>query len=157
MQWAFTKQPSGTLERRLASQRRLMSWGETTPTVTFSPAPSTTCGPGELTAFYEVRTYSHDVLWFAKSQDALEVLVNQGKSVAALHEVRSRPSQVYQPEPEQHEQAVEEVGAALGYGVGHDPHRITPILSGSRSAPELPVPWAVRSLAARDGRQPSVP
>src|SRR5215211_8187029 len=81
---------------------------------------------GGPTASYEVRTYSHDVLWFAKSQDALEVLVNQGKSVAALHEVRSRPSQVYQPEPEQHEQAVEEVGAALGYGVGHDPHRITP-------------------------------
>jgi len=41
--------------------------GETTPTVTFSPAPSTTCVPGEPTAFYEVRTYSHDVLWFAKT------------------------------------------------------------------------------------------
>src|SRR5918998_5138126 len=39
MQWALTKPPSGTLERRLVSQRRLMSCGETTPTVTFSPHP----------------------------------------------------------------------------------------------------------------------
>src|SRR5215210_2832877 len=39
MQWALTKAPWGTLARRLASQRRLMSWGETTPTVTFSPRP----------------------------------------------------------------------------------------------------------------------
>src|SRR5215208_1378399 len=140
MQWALTKQPSGTLERRVASQRRLMSWGETTPTVTFSPAPSTTCGPGEPTAFYEVRTYSHDVLWFAKSQEALETLVNQGKPVATLREVWSHPSQIYHPEPEQHEQAVEEVGTALGYGVGHHPHCIPPIFSRSCSAPKLPAP-----------------
>src|SRR5215210_4390776 len=39
MQWALTKLLSGTLERRRASQRRLMCWGETTPTVTFSPQP----------------------------------------------------------------------------------------------------------------------
>src|SRR5918994_165505 len=78
------------------------------------------------------------VAWIAQSQDALEALVNQGKPVAALQEVWSHPSQVYQPEPEQHEQAVEEVGAALGYGVGHDPHRITPEFSRSRSAPKLP-------------------
>src|SRR5918992_4752747 len=39
MQWALTKPPSGTLERRLVSQRRLMSCGETPPTVTFSPHP----------------------------------------------------------------------------------------------------------------------
>src|SRR5215218_657196 len=103
------------------------------------PPPQEPAGRWEPAAFYEVRTYSHDVLWFAKSQDALEALVNQGKPVAALHEVRSRPSQVYHPESEQHEQAVEEVGAALGYGVGHDPHRITPIFSRSRSAPKLPV------------------
>src|SRR5215213_5678399 len=57
MQWAVTKLPSGTLERRWASQRRLMCWGDTTPTVTFSPRPlknlraggnrppSTRCGP----------------------------------------------------------------------------------------------------------------
>ena len=33
------------------------------------------------------------------------------------------PPQVYQPEPEQHEHAIEEVGTALGYGISHDPHR----------------------------------
>src|SRR5215212_419145 len=56
------------------------------------PPPQEPAGRGEPTAFYEVRTYSHDVLWFAKSQDALESLVNQGKPVAALHEVWSHPS-----------------------------------------------------------------
>src|SRR3712207_4352140 len=104
------------------------------------PPPQQPAGRGEPTAFYEVRTYPHDVLWFAEPQDALETLVNQGKPVAALHEVWSHPSQVYHPEPEHHEQAVEEVGAALGDGVGHDPHRISLISSRSRSAPDLPVP-----------------
>src|SRR5215217_469906 len=56
------------------------------------PPPQQPADRGEPTAFYEVRTYSHDVLWFAKSQDALESLVNQGKPVAALHEVWSHPS-----------------------------------------------------------------
>jgi hypothetical protein len=102
-------------------------------------SPQELAGRGEPTAFYEVRTYSHNVLWFAKSQDALEALVNHRKPVAALHEVWSRPSQVHHPEPEQHEQAVEEVGAALGDGVGHDPHRTTPVFSRSRSGPKLPV------------------
>src|SRR5215212_4326692 len=57
MQCAVTKPPSGTPARRLASQRRLICRGETTPTVTFSPRPlknlraggnrppSTRCGP----------------------------------------------------------------------------------------------------------------
>src|SRR5215211_7297654 len=43
------------------------------------PPPQQPAGRGEPTAFYEVRTYSHDVLRFAKPQDALESLLNQGK------------------------------------------------------------------------------
>ena len=87
------------------------------------PAPQEPAGRGEPAAFYEVRAYPHNVLRPADSQDAFEAPAEKGKAVAALQQVRSRPSQVYQPEPEQHEQAVEEVGAALGYRVGHDPHR----------------------------------
>src|ERR671920_264628 len=99
------------------------SWGDHPDGDLLPPPPQEPAGRGEPTAVYEVRTYSHDVLWFAKAQDALEALVDQGKPVATLHEVWSHPSQVYHPETEQHEQTVEEVGAALGYGVGHDPHR----------------------------------
>src|SRR5215210_4874585 len=113
MQRALTNPPSGTLERRLASQRRPnMLGGDHPDSALLPPPPQQPAGRGEPAAFYEVRTYSHDVLWFAKSQDALEAPVDQGKPVAALHEVWSHPSQVYHPEPEQHEQTVEEVGAA---------------------------------------------
>src|SRR5215218_1414577 len=59
-------------------------------------------------------------------------------SAPIRHQMRSY-SPLNHPEPEQHEQAVEEVGAALGYGVGHDPHRITSIFSRSCSTPKLPV------------------
>src|SRR5215204_6335131 len=115
-------------------------WGDHPDGNLLPPPPQEPASQGEPTSVHEVRTYPHNVLWFAKSQDALEALVNQGKPVAALHEVWSRPSQVHHPEPEQHEQAVEEVGTALGYGVGHDPHRITPIVFRSCSGPKLPVP-----------------
>ena len=130
MQWALTKPPSGTLERRRVSQRRLIRlWGDHPDGYLLPPTPQQPPGWPEPTAFYEVRTYPHNVLWSPKSEDALEALVDQGKPVVALREVWSRPSQVYHLEPEQHEQAVEEVGAALGDGVGHDPHSITPLLS----------------------------
>src|SRR5687768_16517256 len=77
-------------------------WGDHPDGYLLPPTPQQPPGGPEPTAFYEVRSYPHNVLWSPEPEDALEALVDQGEPVVALREVWSHPSQVYHLEPEQH-------------------------------------------------------
>src|SRR5918992_6320051 len=50
-------------------------WGDHPDGYLLPPTPQQPPGGPKTTAFYEVRTYPHNVLWSPKSEEALEPLV----------------------------------------------------------------------------------